>query len=144
MARPRGSAAVLEDRRRSAMWLIQSQHLSLNATARRLGCAPSSVMRWWRVFLRGGPMALYNVHRSPGRPRGLSAAKQTRLLQELRQGGTAHGYPTDLWTTRRIARVIAEHFGITYHRSHVCRIMTQCGWRYHIGRKTWGPRARAR
>jgi transposase len=139
MGRPRGSSTVLEDRRRQAIWLVQSQRLSLSAAARRLGCAPSSVMRWWRAFLKGGPMVVFNVRPSPGRPPGLRAANQIRLLQELRRGARAHGYPNDLWTTERIATIITRKFGITYHRSHIGRVMIRCGWCYKFARKTWGP-----
>lgn len=42
----------------------------------------------------------------------------------------AHGYRTDLWTTRRIAELIERRFGVHYHRDHVGRFLAQCGWSY--------------
>lgn len=61
--RLKGSAKVLEQRRRKALGLLQ-ENVSLHEVARRIGCHASSVMRWrdrslafgWRSFLgnRGG------------------------------------------------------------------------------------------
>lgn len=40
----------------------------------------------------------------------------------------AQGYRTELWTTQRIADVIATHFGVRHHRDHVGRLMSQLEW----------------
>ena len=121
-----GSAAVLETRRRKALALIK-QGLSLNAAARRIGCAASSVMRWVRAFRDGGPQAL-KVRPASGRPSRLSARRRQGLLKQLLRGPMAHGYPTELWTTQRIAEVIERRYGVRYHRDHVGRLLAQCGW----------------
>lgn len=121
-----GSAGVLELRRRRALALVQ-EGLSLNAAARRIGCAASSVMRWLRAFRRRGPEGL-KVRRASGRPPRLSARRRQQLLQQLLRGPMAHGYPTDLWTTQRIAEVIERRYGVRYHRNHVSRLLAQCGW----------------
>ena len=55
--RPLGSAKVLEARRRRALSLV-AQGLSLNEAARKLGCAPSSVMRWRDAVQRHGAAGL--------------------------------------------------------------------------------------
>ena len=121
-----GSARALEARRRRALALVE-QGLSLNATARVLGCAPSSVMRWMEAHRRHGEAGL-KVRSAPGRPRRLTAQQEARLLRELLRGPAAHGYGTDLWTTQRIAEVIERKFGVRYHRDHVGRLLARCGW----------------
>ena len=35
---------------------------------------------------------------------------------------------TSLWTARRVARLIGEACGVTYHPGHVWRILRQLGW----------------
>jgi transposase len=122
-----GSARVLELRRRRALALVEQQGLSLNAVARRLGCAPSSVMRWMRAHQRHGAAGL-KVRPAPGRPRRLTTRQEARLLRALLRGPAAHGYDTDLWTTQRIAEVIERLFGVRYHRDHVGRLLGRCGW----------------
>ena len=75
------SAEVLEDRRHRALKLLKGG-LSLNAVARALGCAASSVMRWRNAFRRGGPAGL-KVRPASGRPPKLTPGQQRRLLRVL-------------------------------------------------------------
>lgn len=124
--RPKGSAAVLEGRRRRAMQLLRAK-VSLHEVARRIGCAASSVMRWRDALRRGGRRAL-RVRSAPGRPPKLSARQRQALVRLLTRGATAHGYATELWTTARVAELIGRHFGIYYHRDHVGRLLHQLGW----------------
>jgi transposase len=126
--RPKGSADVLEDRRRRAVALLKRRG-SLHEVARALGCAASSVMRWRNAFRRGGPNAL-KVRPTPGRPPKLTARQQERLVTVLLKGALAHGYRTELWTTARIAEVIEKTFGVPYHRDHVGRLMHKLGWNH--------------
>ena len=124
--RPKGGAAVLEARRRRALAMLKDE-VSLHDVARRLGCAPSSVMRWRDAVATEGE-AGFAVRDASGRPPKLTAAQRRRLIKALLAGPLAAGYQTDLWTTARIAEVIAERFGVTYHRDHVGRLLHQLGW----------------
>ena len=124
--RPKGSAEVLESRRRRALELFR-EGLSLNEVGRRIGCAASSVLRWLRAHRRGGLAAL-KVRFSPGRPPKLTRAQHSRLIRILLKGAEANGYPTELWTTRRIAEVIRKTFGVRYHRDHIGRLMHSLEW----------------
>lgn len=126
MPRPKGSADLLEDRRRRAVALVDSG-LSLNEVGRRLQCAASSVMRWMRAWRRGGAKAL-RVGVSPGRPPKLRPTQRRRLVRLLARGPLAHGYRTNLWTTTRIAELIQHEFGVPYHRDHIGRLMRSIGW----------------
>jgi len=124
--RPKGGAAVLEARRRRALKLLK-KGLSLNEVARRLGCAPSSVMRWRDAVERDGAEGL-KVRASPGRPLKLSAPERVKLQEVLLAGPLASGYHTDLWTTARVASVVRKRFGVRYHPDHVGRLLHQMGW----------------
>ena len=106
---------------------LLDEGLSLNAVARRLGCAPSSVMRWRNAVRRRGARG-FQVGASPGRPPKLTAGQRRRLPWLLLQGPLAHGYRTDLWTTARVAEVIERHFGIRYHPDHVGRLLHALDW----------------
>jgi len=110
--RPKGSAEVLEDRRRRGLALLQ-RGLSLNAAARQLGCAASSVMRWRDAVRQHGRAGL-TVRPTPGRPSRLTAAQQQRVVRVLVKGAIARGYRTELWTTARIAAVIKDLCGVVH------------------------------
>lgn len=126
MPRLKGSADLLEDRRRRALALSDTG-LSLNEVGRRIRCAASSVLRWLRARRRGGPKAL-RVRSSPGRPPKLRQTERRRLVKSLLKGPIAHGYRTNIWTTARIAVLIEREFGVHYHRDHIGRLMHSLNW----------------
>ena len=131
--RLRGSAELLEDRRRRALKLLD-EGLSLNEVGRRIGCAPSSVMHWRDMRRRGGAKGL-KVRSSPGRPQKLSVSMCRLLLKLLLEGAMTIGYPTQLWTTARIREVIRKKFRVGYHRDHVGRLMHRLGWSHQKPQK---------
>jgi transposase len=131
--RVRGSADLLEDRRRRALALLDEGR-SLNEVGRRIGCAPSSVMRWREARRQGGQEAL-KVRFSPGRPPKLSTLKARELVKVLLKGAMASGYPTQLWTTARVADVVWRKFRVRYHPDHVGRLLHGLGWSHQKPRK---------
>jgi transposase len=44
------------------------------------------------------------------------------------EGPLAHGWKTDLWTTKRIAQLTRDRFGVRYHRNHVGKLLHQIGF----------------
>jgi len=126
MARPKGSADLLEDRRWRALTLLDTG-LSLNEVARRMRSSASSVLRWRNARRRGGAEAL-RVRFSPGRPLKLGKTQRRQLVKLLLKGPLAHGYRTNLWTTARIAELMRRTFGVRYHRDHVGRLMHSLRW----------------
>ena len=104
--RPHGSPGQLEERRRKIIAFLK-RNLSLHEIARRLGCHARSVMRWRDAFRSKGPEGL-KAKPASGRPPKLSAPQKQRLVALLAQGAVAHGYRTELWTTQRIAELIAQ------------------------------------
>jgi len=124
--RPKGSADVLEDRRKKAIKLL-GKRLSLHEVARRIGCHASSVLRWRNRHRALGAEGL-KVRRATGRPPRLSVGQKRQLLQMLRQGPGAFGWRTQVWTTQRIAGLIQRRFGVSYHPDHIGRILHQLGW----------------
>jgi transposase len=124
--RPKGSAKVLEARRRRAIQLL-ADDLSLNEIARRIGCNASSVMRWrdrWQLLGEAG----LTVSRSSGRPPKMNARQKAELLRLLLRGPMAFGWGTDVWTTQRIATLIQRRFSIDYHFTQVARILHALDW----------------
>ena len=126
MARPTGSAALLEARRRQALRL-QDEGYSLGEVGRMTGCAASSVIRWRDARARGGDQAL-KVRSAPGRPPALSDAQRQRIIKKLMKGAMVNGFSTELWTSGRVATVIHQCCRIHFHRSHVARLLHDFGF----------------
>ena len=100
---------------------------TLSQTARRLKVARQTVSEWRRRYCEQGPAGLRQAGRAGRKPR-LDAAQLERLESQLLQGPEAHGFPTPLWTCPRIARLIADQFGVRYHAGHVWKILRALGW----------------
>lgn len=126
MPRPKGSAELIEARRRQALRLMKEGY-SLNEVGRLVGCAASSVMRWRDSLRSGGKQAL-KVRFSPGRPRSLTQAQRQHLVKRLLQGAMANGFSTELWTSARVASLIEKRFRVQFHRSHVARLLHDLGF----------------
>ena len=82
---------------------------------------------WREAFRKGGEEAL-NAKPAPGRPSLLSQRQKVALSRVLLKGAVSCGYPTDLWTTRRVADVIRKRFGVRYHPNHMWRLLESLGW----------------
>ena len=58
----------------------------------------------------------------------LSDEQKSQLVEILLRGPLAAGYFTDLWTCARVAQVIQQKFGVTYHADHVGRLLHGLGF----------------
>jgi transposase len=118
----------LERRRMKAVKLFQ-QGLSQAEVARRLKVARESVRRWWNQFAaHGSSEGLKKAGRAGRKPR-LTAAQLKQLRTILRVGAVKSGFAEGSWTLKRIAKTIAERFGVDYHVRHVSWILrNKLGW----------------
>lgn len=135
MTRPLGTAAELERRRLRAVTLVD-QGESPSTVARILGVHETSVHRWRRLARK--PHGLH-ARPVPGPTPRLSDYHLGKLQRFLLQGAHKHGWPNRLWTAERVARLIDDRFGISYHPEHVRKILKQ-----RLGWTSQKPQVRAR
>jgi len=64
-------------------------------------------------------MAGLRAHDSAGRPPKLSAAHEREVLRWFRRSPREFGFPTELWTAPRVAKLIAKHFHVRFHPRYV-------------------------
>lgn len=120
------SSKDAERRRFQAMTLLE-QGWSQSQVARHLGVTPAAVCQWVKAYQRDGPEGL-KARAHPGAPRRLTDRQLKRLERLLLRGATRQGYPSELWTLRRIAEVIRRHFGVSYDPSGVWHLLRRMGW----------------
>jgi len=86
-----------------------------------------TVMGWHDEYEKRGKES-FTVRFSPGRPPRLMERDLKRLGFLLLKGSVANGYRTEIWTTKRIAEVIAREWRVGYHPDHIGRLMAKHGW----------------
>src|SRR3990170_1292895 len=109
MGNPRGvrrDFLALERRRLRAARLL-AQGLAEAEVARRVGVQRQSVNRWARTLAEQGKQGLKHPGRAGRKPR-LTPAARRQIMRALQRGPEAYGYPTNLWTTARVAWLIAH------------------------------------
>jgi transposase len=122
MARRRGKRRVArrpllarEERRRLA---YRSQGISKAEISRHLEVSYHAVWEWDVRRKKEGPDS-WREYAHPGPGHRLTAAQHRQLLELLHRGARAQGYPTDLWTLKRVAEVIEKEYGVEYTLSGV-------------------------
>ena len=117
----------LNEWRRLRAWALHQEGWSGRAIAHALGVTPGAVSQWLKRARAGGPQALQ--HRMPPGPAArLTAAQKRQLPTLLAHGAEAYGWLGDVWTTKRVAALIQQEFGVDYHPAHMSRLLRAVGW----------------
>lgn len=116
-----------EQQRRLRSGELFAKGYSQAEVARRLEVSRQAASRWHRAWQTDGKKALAGAG-GTGRKRKLSGDELCCLEAVLLAGPQAQGYETPLWTLKRIARVVRREFRVSYHPSHVWKILGQLGW----------------
>jgi transposase len=114
-----------EGRRLRALELRQ-KGWPVTKIAEALGVTHGAVSQWMARARQGGAAALR--HRPPPGPTPrLTAEQRAQIPALLARGPSAYGFSGEVWTTKRIAAVIAGTFAVRYHPAHVSRLVRALG-----------------
>jgi transposase len=116
-----------EERRKRA-WALKQAGWPQKEIAQALGVSEGAVSQWLKRAREGGGVEALARRPSPGMTPRLSAEQRAQLPALLARGAEAYGFRGDVWTARRVAQLIADTFGVRYHRDHVSRLLRQLGW----------------
>lgn len=83
-----------------------------------LGVHPVTLAKWMARDRARGEAGL-DAKPVPGRPRRLTPVQEGEVLSWLTHKPTAFGFLTDLWTAARVARLIRERLGVTFHPNYL-------------------------
>jgi transposase len=125
--RPTGSAAELARRRRGAVIRLRKGERVIDVAA-SLGVSTTAVQNWKRAAAEGGGLRALRAKPQHVLTCRLSADQKRELRKILVRGAAAAGYATDLWTCDRVAEVVEQRFGVSYHPGHISRILHDIGF----------------
>ena len=103
--------------RRLRAWRLKQQGWCQRDISEALDVSEETVSRRLARVTAGGPDALRR-RPSPGRPPKLGEHQRRIIPEFLWHGPEAYGFRGHVWTQARVARVIAEEFGVAYHKGH--------------------------
>lgn len=103
--------------------------LPVGEVADAYGTDRTTLFRWMQRYREGGE---YGLVRRPGsgRPRTLQDSDGERMLEIVLQPATSFGYETDLWTVKRVHRVVREELRVTVSKNTIWRRLREAGLTY--------------
>lgn len=128
----------MEAVRRRAVQLVLAGRTQA-AVAVALGVRSVTAAEWMARHRADGDAGLA-ARPTPGRPRSLTPEQGQRVRRWLARKPTAHGFPTDLGTARRVAELVRRRSGIASHPHYLRAWLTRRG--YSPQRPTRRPRRR--
>jgi len=124
---------TLEERRISSAELFR-KGLPEAEIARKLGVTPQAVHGWHQTYRQQGTNGL-KKHPHTGRPPSLTSQQRKKLDRLLREGATASGYSTDIWTAERVRDLVKRQFQITYTTVGVWKLLRRMGFTWQRPRR---------
>jgi len=117
----------MAERRQEGVRLLRAGEMTQAEIARHLGVSEAAVSHWKKRLEEYGAEALHR-RKATGRPARLNRQQKQALIEKLRGGARAAGFPTEQWTQRRVQQVIEQEFGVHYHQNSISRLLHGLGW----------------
>ena len=96
--------------------------------ARRLAVSRQAVSVWARQLAEANG-AVGRLKAKPlGRPTRLEPTQCERLRQMLLSGALAAGFPTELWTIKRVRALVKREFGVAYSNTGGWELLRSLGF----------------
>ena len=120
-----------EQRRLAAAQDLQQGDMSQAEIAEKHGVTPSAISKWKSTLEKDGIEGLKSTNNegNQGPDSELNERDREQLAELLEEGAQTHGWETDLWTSKRVATLIQDQFGIDYTPRHCSRILRELGYR---------------
>jgi transposase len=115
-----------EGRRKRALELKQHRWKQCEIAA-ALGVSAAAVSQWVAKARARGSEA-WRAKPRPTGPVKLTLDQLHLVPELLSHGAEAYGFRGEFWTCARVATVLWEEFGISYHKAHVSRLLKRLDW----------------
>jgi transposase len=118
---------ALREYRRLCAWNMYQQGFRQVDIAEALQVTQGAVSQWIKRGREHGPEAL-RARKLKGRKPRLTPEQKAQLPALLDQGAEAFGFRGQVWTRKRVARLIEKQFGIRYCDAHISKLLRQIGY----------------
>ncbi len=119
--------------RRVSALLALGQGQAVESVALSLGVSLASVYQWRKTLLVEGVAGL-RVQWRGGRPSKLTRRQKRRLVELVKAGPEAAGFPTGCWTACLIQHLLEREVGVAYNVQYVADLLKQLGFSFQKAR----------
>jgi transposase len=127
MSKNKSQMTSWKERRRFHAIELKDKGWKQREIATALDVSEGAVSRWLKKVDEHGKASLC-ARPHTGRPPELTQEEKRLLPDFLGHGAEAYGFRGAVWTCARVRKVIEQEFGVTYHRSHVARLLKELKW----------------
>jgi transposase len=127
MSKSKSQTTNWKERRRFHAMKLKGKGWKQREIATALDVSEGAVSRWFKRVEDKGKESL-QARPHTGRPPELTQEDKRLIPDFLGHGAEAYGFRGAVWTCPRVRKVIEWEFGVTYHRSHVARLLKELKW----------------
>lgn len=119
--------ATIEARRLRGARLLKRK-VPQAEVAREIGVSRQAVSLWAKQLAAVNGAVGKLKAKSLGRPKWLEAEQSDELRSMLLKGALAFGFPTELWTIKRVRALVKREFGMAYSHTGCWRLLRSLGF----------------
>lgn len=116
-----------KERRRFHALKLKRKKWKQRDIATALDVSEGAVSQWLKTARDEDEKGLQARPRT-GRTPELSIEQKQLIPDFLSHGAEAYGFRGEVWTCARIRKVIEWEYGVSYHKSHVARLLKDLKW----------------
>jgi transposase len=107
---------------------LLKRHVAQAEVARRLGVSRQAVNVWARQLSEVNGATGKLKAKPLGRPRWLDPGQRATLSTALLKGALQAGFPTELWTVKRVRALVKREFGVEYSSTGCWELLRGLGF----------------
>lgn len=127
MSKKKPQKTVWKEKRRLHAVSLESKNWKQKDIAIALDVSKGAVSQWLKTSRKEGKASL-RARPHTGRPPELANKEKQFIPDLLSSGAELYGFHGDVWTCSRVRKVIEIEFGVSYHKSHIARLLKELKW----------------
>ena len=127
MSAKKSQTTQYKEKRRCHAQRLAEQGWKQKDIAEALQVSKGAVSQWLKIAKQEGSAGLL-ARAHTGRPPELTDEEKQLIPDYLSHGAESYGFQGEVWTCRRVRKMIEIEFGVSYHKSHVARLLKELNW----------------
>ena len=127
MSAKKSQTTQYKEKRRCHAQRLAEQGWKQKDIAEALQVSKGAVSQWLKIAKQEGSAGLL-ARAHTGRPPELTDEEKQLIPDYLSHGAGSYGFQGEVWTCRRVRKMIEIEFGVSYHKSHVARLLKELNW----------------